>query len=120
VKIVAQLLPFLPRNHHYHVIFMERDLDEVVASQNAMLARQGRRGAEWGAARLQETYQSQLDRVRSLLACRSEMRTLFVNYDDLLTDTPAGVERLALFAGEPFDRRAATESIRPQLRRQKA
>jgi predicted AlkP superfamily phosphohydrolase/phosphomutase/tetratricopeptide (TPR) repeat protein len=120
VKIVAQLLRFLPPNEHYHVIFMERSLEQVVASQNAMLTRQGRRGAELGAARLQETYHSQLERVRSLLACRLEMRTWFVNYDDLLADTAAGVERLAFFMGEPFDRRAATESVRPQLRRQKA
>src|SRR5262249_28489523 len=30
VKIVAQLLPLLPRNEHYQIIFMERNLAEVV------------------------------------------------------------------------------------------
>ena len=33
VKIVAQLLPFLPAGEHYHIVLMERSLDEVVASQ---------------------------------------------------------------------------------------
>ena len=42
VKIVAQLLPFLPPGQHYNVVFMERNMAEVIASQNAMLARQGR------------------------------------------------------------------------------
>src|SRR4029077_16977405 len=45
VKIVAQLLPFLPTTEHYDVIFMERNLAEVISSQKAMLARQGRHGA---------------------------------------------------------------------------
>jgi hypothetical protein len=39
VKIVAQLLPFLPAGHSYRVILMERALEEVLASQRRMLAR---------------------------------------------------------------------------------
>ncbi len=38
----------------------------------------------------------------------------------LLADPPAGVERLAQFLGEPFNRAAAAAAIRPQLQRQKA
>ena len=41
VKIISFLLPDLPEDYHYKVIFMVRDLDEVVASQNKMLVRRG-------------------------------------------------------------------------------
>ena len=120
VKIVAQLLPFLPPGEHYHVIFMERNLAEVIASQNAMLARQGRQGAELDGRQLLETYTAQIQRVRTALARRPEMRILPVNYAELLADPMAGVDRVALFVGEPFNREAAAGAVRPQLQRQKA
>jgi len=119
VKIVAQLLPFLPRTEHYRVILMERSLNEVIASQRAMLARQGNRGAELDERRLAETYRAQLQRVQKLIAERLEMRTLAVNYGELLTDPATGAERLARFIGEPFDREAAVAAVHPELRRQR-
>lgn len=47
VKIVAQLLSELPtetsgKPKHYRIVFMERELDEVLASQSTMLDLQGR------------------------------------------------------------------------------
>ena len=119
IKIVAQLLPLLPRNEHYRVILMERNLHEVIASQRAMLTRQGRRGAELAARKLSETYSAQLQRVRKQISRRPEMRMLAVHYGELLADPASSTERLALFLGEPFDRIAAAGAVRPELRRQK-
>ncbi len=119
VKIVAQLLPLLPRNEHYHVVLMDRNLNEVIASQKAMLARQGRRGAELEEQKLSATYRAQLQRVRQQIARRPEMRILAVNYGELLGNPGAGAERLALFLGEPFSCMAAAAAVRPELRRQR-
>src|SRR6185312_6287356 len=44
-KVVYALLKDLPTRHDYRVIWMRRPLDEVIASQRAMLARVGREGA---------------------------------------------------------------------------
>ena len=41
VKVVAPLLRYLPETNNYRVILMQRPLDEVVTSQNTMLARAG-------------------------------------------------------------------------------
>ena len=120
VKLVAQLLPLLPRNEHYHILFMERNLTEVIASQNAMLARQRRRGAELETQQLEEAYTAQLRAVRGKLARRAEMRTLYVDYSGLLADPAGAVVRVAQFLGDPFDRTAAAGAVRPELRRQKA
>lgn len=43
VKVIAQLLPNLRKDFRYQVIFMERDIMEVVRSQQKMLKRQGKR-----------------------------------------------------------------------------
>jgi len=118
VKIVAQLLPNLPASEHYQIIFMERDLSEVIASQKAMLVRQNRHGAALEEQKLRETYSSQLQRVHSQLARRSEVRMLKVNYAALVADPICEVTALAKFIGEPFDCQAAARAVRPQLRRQ--
>src|SRR6202035_1378734 len=41
VKIISFLLTWLPETCDYRVVFMQRDLDEIIASQNQMLARRG-------------------------------------------------------------------------------
>lgn len=41
VKVISQLLLFLPEGRNYKVIFMERPLPEVLASQQEMLKRRG-------------------------------------------------------------------------------
>lgn len=38
LKVISALLPALPREHRYRLVFMERDAREVAASQHAMLA----------------------------------------------------------------------------------
>ena len=102
------------------MLFRSRDLAEVIASQKVMLARQGRHGADLEERQLLETYAAQVRRVRNQIARRPEIRMLVVNYTHLLEDPGMGVGRIALFLGEPFDRVAGAESIRPELRRQKA
>ena len=41
VKVISQLLLSLPSQHLYRVIFMQRPLPEVMASQDEMLRRRG-------------------------------------------------------------------------------
>ncbi|MCA1601952.1 MAG: sulfotransferase [Acidobacteria bacterium] len=41
VKVISALLDTLPQSYRYKVIFMNRNLAEVIASQNKMRARKG-------------------------------------------------------------------------------
>jgi tetratricopeptide (TPR) repeat protein len=120
VKIVAHLLPYLPAGEQYRLIFMHRNIQEVVASQRAMLERLGRKGGELGDARLIRTYTQQLVQVQTWLRRRAEIPVLAVNYAEALADPAATAARLARFLGEPFDAQAATAAIEPALRRQGA
>lgn len=45
IKIVSMLLPHLPYAHRYRVLFMTRPIEQVVASQQAMIARRGTAGS---------------------------------------------------------------------------
>jgi predicted AlkP superfamily phosphohydrolase/phosphomutase/Flp pilus assembly protein TadD len=120
VKIVAHLVPFLPEGEQYRLIFMHRDMREVVASQKAMLERLGRKGGELADARLMRAYTQQLVRVQTWLRRRAEIPVLVVNYAEALMEPAVTADRLARFLGEPFDAQAAAAAIEPALRRQQS
>lgn len=45
LKVISWLLKDLPDDNRYRIIFMRRDLGEVIASQNKMLKHRGEAGA---------------------------------------------------------------------------
>jgi len=120
VKIVAHLLPFLPKGEEYRIVFMHRDLREVVASQRAMLERLGRKGGRLAAARLMRVFTQQLVQVQAWLQRQPAMPVLAVNYGDAMADPAGTAARLARFLGARFDESAAAAAIDPTLRRQRA
>ena len=118
VKIVAHLLPYLPASEEYRIVFMHRDVNEVVASQRAMLARLARTRARLNDNVLARTYTRQLVQVQTWLQRRPEIQVLPVSYADALSDPARTAARLARFLGQPFDESAAAMIIDPSLRRQ--
>jgi hypothetical protein len=117
VKIVAPLLPYLPVGQEYRLIFMHRALDEVIASQRAMLVRLGREGAKLDTPALMRAYTSQLVRVQGWLGRRPEIPVLAVAYADAVADPTAVATGLAGLLGDPFDVAVAASAVDPSLRR---
>ena len=68
VKVIAPLLPSLSGDYDYRVIFVERALDEVLASQRAMLDPKRVSGAQPDDDALKRAYENQLSEVKSWLA----------------------------------------------------
>lgn len=62
IKVVAQLVPWLPQGVPYRVVFMQRDIDEVLSSQRKMLQRQGKQGSTLPDDRMKNVFQRQLAR----------------------------------------------------------
>ncbi len=119
IKLVAHLLPQLPRGQNLRIIFMERPLGEVLAEQSPMLERTGRKGAAVGNARLAETYLKQIAGVRRVLAAHAErIAVLTVSYHDARADPEATAARVNAFLGGAFDERAMAGAVEPSLRRQ--
>ncbi len=71
-KMVSQLLYELPPSEKYRVIFMERDLDEMLVSQEKMLKRLNRPAAPAGD--IKPSFIAHLDRLRDWLAPAAEYR----------------------------------------------
>jgi predicted AlkP superfamily phosphohydrolase/phosphomutase/tetratricopeptide (TPR) repeat protein len=118
VKIVAHLLPYLPPGEQYRIIFLHRNLEQVVASQRAMLERLKRPGANLSDEDLRRTFTRQLVEVQSWLHRTPDVQMLTVGYDAALANPEETATRLARFLGDPFDPKAAAAAIDPKLRRQ--
>ena len=121
VKIVAQLLPYLPskEGRRYRILFTQRDLDEVMASQGVMLERSGHAEAERDDAKLRETFHRQLVRLRALLARRGDFDTLFVHYAEVVSDPSATAGAVADFLGRAVDTAAMADAVDASLHRQR-
>jgi hypothetical protein len=111
VKIVAPLLPLVPLDYHYRVILIERNLDEVLASQQTMLDRQGRKGAAPGDDHLRSAFRAQLQTVKAWLVRHANVRTLFVWYSDILNDPAAAATSIDEFLGGGLDTTAMALAI---------
>ncbi len=119
VKIVAHLLPYLPPGEECRIVFMHRALEEVTASQSAMLRRLGRKGGALGEKQLARVYSGQLVRVQEWLKRAAGVHVLPVAYAQVLEDPTGTARRLAAFLGAPFDERSAAKCVDPALRRQR-
>lgn len=93
VKIVSPLLRQLPPGEHYRVILMLRDLDEVLASQHAMIKHRGQQD-ELSDHELREAYQAHLDDIRAHLRRAPAFETKVVHHRQLL-ESPRWLQTLA-------------------------
>ena len=123
VKIVAQLLPKLPefisgQIARYRIVFMDRDLDEVVASQHTMLSKQGKKGADLETDKLKETYASQLDSVQHMLAER-RIPWVQVKHADVIRNAEKVAEELNQGFGGHLDVQSMIQVVDPTLYRER-
>ena len=119
VKIIVQLIPFLPSQFSYQVIFMERDISEVLASQRMMLQRQGKSGGNLSDVQLHQIFERQVLEVKQMLAQRN-IPTLDVAYSDALQYPMKIAEKIQAFLGENLDVGVMAAAIDPNLHRQRS
>jgi len=82
VKMVSQLLYDLPAIERYRIIFMERDLDEMLVSQEKMLERLGRKAAP--REEIKRAFTLHLKRLYQWLDQQKNMDVLRISYNTLL------------------------------------
>lgn len=103
VKVISFLLKDLPDDCLYRVIFMRRDLQEVVASQNKMLVRRGEGGDGSDDARMLQLYGTHLRKVDLLLAERPNFRVLDVQHRQVVECPREAAAAVARFLGQRLD-----------------
>jgi hypothetical protein len=84
VKVISYLLEFLPEDISYDVIFMEREISEILASQRKMLQRRNETSALTDAE-MEAQFREHLKAVKYWSARRPNMRILYVKYNEMVT-----------------------------------
>ena len=119
VKMVHLLLLDLPTDRDYRVVFMKRDLDEVVRSQDIMLDRSGKGGGGLSGDRIKQIFETQLGKVGAYLEQHGNFRVLYVNYNQAIADPSGTVRDVNEFLGGRLDTQAMRQVVEPALYRQR-
>ena len=118
IKIIAQLIPFLPSQFSYQVVFMERNISEVLASQREMLQRQGKDGGNLSDVQLRQIFERQVLEVKQVLSQRN-IPVLDVAYSEALQYPMKVAEKIREFLSEDLAVEAMAAVIDPYLHRQR-
>ena len=119
VKVVSALLQYLPPPYTYKIIFMQRPMQEVLASQAVMLERRGAQGGKADDQTLGTVFAQHLDRTERWLAMQKHMTVLPVHYHETITDPAATATRVAQFLDLPLAVKAMARAVDPRLHRQR-
>jgi hypothetical protein len=120
VKIISFLLTYLPDTFDYKVVFMNRDIDEVLASQNKMIAARGEADATEDA-KMRKAYRQHLEKVDRFLRTRACFATLRVSYKDVINNPAGEARRMNAFLGGKLNvERMATVADRELYRNRKS
>jgi hypothetical protein len=118
VKVISALLPSLPNSIRWKVVFMRRDLDQVVRSQRLMLAR--REGVVHSDAHARQVLVAHLVEIEAWLERADHMNVVGVSYERVLADPRGQAERIDRFLGLALDVDAMARTVEPGLQRQRS
>jgi len=119
VKIIANLLFYLPASNNYKVIFMLRHIDEVINSQQQMLIRNNKKGAKNYPTDLVESYRRTLEKARNWAKGRHYVDILYVNYRDVIEDPRKEASRVVEFLGRDIQVESMMAAVDKKLYRTK-
>jgi broad-specificity NMP kinase len=120
VKIISALLKHLPPAYHYKIIFMRREMKEILASQRQMLIRRGESADTISDERMSEMFRKHLGEVESWLAKQPNIEVTYVNYKRVLDDPLSTITALNDFLGGQLDSAAMAAVVDKTLHRQRA
>ncbi|HEY8517284.1 MAG TPA: sulfotransferase [Candidatus Binatia bacterium] len=116
LKVISWLLKDLPDDNAYRIIFMRRDIDEVLASQNKMLKNRGEQDTTDDAT-MAEAYRNHLAAVRIMARKKRNWSMVEVRYDEAIRDPVKVASIVNRFLGGRYDERAMAEAVDEKLYR---
>ena len=114
-KMISQLLYDLPSSERYRILFMERDFDEMLASQEKMLERLGKPAAP--RDEIERAYTMHLNRLHEWLARQANIELLRISYNQLLAEPLEHAQRVRRFLGGDVDIERMVSTVDPALYR---
>lgn len=120
VKVISRLLLALPAGHEYRVIFMQRPLPEVLASQDQMLRRRGTYKEGIDPATISAAFEKHLREVYTWLEGKNYVRSLRISYHEVLSKPKEVAQKLAEFLGTNLNVEAMNQQVDGSLYRNRS
>lgn len=120
IKVISQLLKDLPPEHNYKVIFIRRNMPEILASQKKMLERRGEPTDRISDDELAKLFEKHLFQVEGWLDKQPNFDVLYVHYNEILKSPQEYIDKINAFLGNSLDTQGMSSVIDKSLHRQKA
>ena len=119
VKIIAALLTKLPFGYKYEVIFMRREIKEILASQRQMLIRRGEDPDKVSDKEMQHLFETHLLQVLGWIKQQKNLNFLEISYNGIMKDATPLIGKINKFLGGELDTAAMSAVVDPKLYRQR-
>ncbi|MBN8583352.1 MAG: sulfotransferase domain-containing protein [Anaerolineae bacterium] len=119
IKVISALLEHLPSGYYYKIVFMEREMMEILSSQRKMLERRGKPGNPAEDGKFVELYGKHLDKIKNWLAHQTNMDVLYIPYNEMVKHPAEYAEKVTEFLGASLDVKAMGEVPQEQFYRQR-
>lgn len=118
VKLIGALLVELPPKYDYRVLFMRRNIGEVLASQGKMLERRGEEN-KIDDDTMAVLFEKHIRQVEDWMKKQPGLKYIDVDYNTMLADPRPQVEVINKFLGGSLDTEAMLAVVDPKLYRQR-
>lgn len=116
LKVISFLLKDLPDDNRYKVIFMRRDLNEVIASQNKMIKHRGEKDDSDDRMMI-DAYMNHLAAVRIMVRKKDNFEMVEVRYDTSVKNPAEAAKQVNTFLGGRLDEAKMREVVDAELYR---
>ena len=120
VKVISALLAQLPAGESYRVIFMQRNMAEILASQRRMLERRGEPADKISDAEMAALFERHLKQVTGWLAAQPNMTVMYVDYRRLIASPQELASAVNAFLGSRLDESKMSAAVDSTLYRNRA
>ena len=117
IKTISFLLQDLPLNLNYQVLFLRRNIDEVLRSQSKMLERNGTAGTVVSDEKMRLNYELHLKKVYYRLGRTPNFQVLYLDYPAIIEDPLREARRISAFLRRHLDVEAMAGAVEAGLYR---
>jgi len=123
-KMVSMLLLDLPPAETYKIIFMERVMGEILASQQKMLKRNNpdqasrdNKDQETDDHEMNRHFTVHLNKIKKWLENQKNIKVLPVSYNKLIVSPEPEIDKVIAFIDQPLNKKNMIKAVNPDLYR---
>ena len=118
VKVIGALLMHLPASYQYRVLFMRREMEEILASQARMLENRSEENKVDNET-MAALFAKHLKQIEDWMNSQPNLKYIDVDYNLMLSNPRPQIRKINQFLGGDLNEAAMLEVIDPQLYRQR-